>query len=80
MKITIDTREDSHDDLKKVIELLSKFLNQSSIDTAQFNPEASNLMSMFNDEPQAPQNLAPPPSPESTASSASKSTPSIEWY
>ena len=52
MKITIDTKEDSHDDLRKVIELLSSFLTAPN-STAPANifeqstPSVGNLMGMF---------------------------------
>ena len=75
MKITIDTKEDSHDDIKKVIELLHKFLNHEQPTANIFeqnSPSVPNMMSMFDDktEPVEQNNSTPQP----------KDTPSIEWY
>ncbi|HLD34087.1 MAG TPA: hypothetical protein VJB66_05140 [Candidatus Nanoarchaeia archaeon] len=73
MKITIDTKEDSHDDIKKVIELLSKFLNHEQSTNNIFEqqtPAMNNLMSMFEEKTET----APIAQPEQ------KSTPNIEWY
>jgi len=50
MKITIDTKEDSHDDLRKVIELLSSFLTAPTAPAnifEQSTPSVGNLMGMF---------------------------------
>lgn len=50
MKITIDTKEDSHEDLRKVLQLLALLVK----DEATTKPETvdtSNLMNMF-DQPE----------------------------
>ena len=59
MKITIDTKEDSHEDIQKVMQILSHFTNKSNI-TSNYYPEkqetneSSNegFMSMFGDSSQ----------------------------
>ena len=51
MKITIDTKEDSHEDIKKILALLSQMVNKDAPVSNVFeNPTSSelpNLMSMF---------------------------------
>jgi hypothetical protein len=49
MKITIDTKEDSHDDIQKVIEILKHFQNNTPEPT-----DTTNMMSMFGSEPETP--------------------------
>jgi hypothetical protein len=55
MKITIDTKEDNHEDIKKVIALLNGMIgNNSNICSNQPTStptDSANLMSMFGDEP-----------------------------
>ncbi|MBI4980927.1 hypothetical protein HZC30_05215 [Candidatus Woesearchaeota archaeon] len=55
MKITIDTKEDNHEDIKKVIALLNGMIgNSSGIYSNQPTAtpaDSTNLMSMFGDEP-----------------------------
>jgi hypothetical protein len=63
MKITIDTKEDSHHEIRKVIQLLSHLLGEQSPHTTknealhanvfENNTPAPNLMSMFDSSPKA---------------------------
>ena len=59
MKITIDTKEDNHEDIRKVISLLSNLIgssnadiysNQSSMQATSPPADTSNMMSMFGDD------------------------------
>ncbi len=68
MKITIDTKEDNHEDIKKVIALLNGMIGNSSgiysnQPTASTPADSTNLMSMFGDEsasqPSSTSNTAP---------------------
>lgn len=76
MKITIDTKEDSHEDIKKVVNLLSEILSHTQPMPNNIfensSPAIPNLMSMF-DQPQPP-----PPLPETKP--AKKSIPDVEFY
>jgi hypothetical protein len=64
MKITIDTKEDSHEDIKKILALLSQMVNKDAPQSNVFeNPQSSelpNLMGMFDTStPQANPEPAP---------------------
>lgn len=48
MKITIDTKEDSHEDISKVIEILKHFQNNN---IQREEVDSTNMMSMFGSEP-----------------------------
>ena len=59
MKITIDTKEDTHEDIKKVLHILTNILerknhsgginsNYTQTTTASTQADTSNLMNMFN--------------------------------
>jgi len=68
MQITIDTKKDSHDDIKKVIQMLSHLIGGSihiNVPTETTpEPDTSNLMGMFSDpqpSPSEPQEEATPP-------------------
>ncbi len=53
MKITIDTKEDSHEDLRKVMSLLSGVLGEKqSSNVFENSSEMPSLMSMFDASPQ----------------------------
>ena len=81
MKITIDTKEDSPEELKKVISLLSQLINEPIQTNAPQNifdqpsPDVGNLLNIF-DTPQAPaeQQQAPPEPP------VKKERPEVELY
>lgn len=60
MKITIDTKEDNHEDIRKVISLLSNLIgsgggeiytNQGINQNTSAPTDSTNLMSMFGDAP-----------------------------
>ena len=59
MKITIDTKEDSHEEIKKVISLLTHLIgqtpssNRNIFDDSKPTEESSNLFSIF-DNPSTP--------------------------
>ena len=81
MKITIDTKEDSPEDLRRIINLLSELINQKQpqnvgfFDSPQSDPsqtETSNLMSMF-DQPTT-QPASQPTQPEK------KDIPDVKLY
>lgn len=55
MKITIDTKEDNHEDIKKVIALLNGMIGNNSASVYSNQPisapaDSTNLMSMFGDD------------------------------
>lgn len=66
MKITIDTKEDSHEDIQKVLHILTNIIQNKESSTTQHNfpepqPDTTNLMSMFaNPEPQKEVPNTPP--------------------
>jgi len=48
MKITIDTKEDSHEDIRKVMRILADITTNSSYSNApQENVDTSSMMNMF---------------------------------
>ncbi len=48
MKVTIDTKEDSHEDIQKVIQILTNMLHQKEVVTPTAPVEdTTNMMSMF---------------------------------
>ncbi len=55
MKITIDTKEDSHEDIQKVMQILSHFTNKNPISNYSLESQATNessnegFMNMFGD-------------------------------
>ena len=56
MKLTIDTQQDSYEDIKKVLHILTSIIQQKegnvqSNYTDSGNPDTANLMSMFDDTP-----------------------------
>jgi len=54
MKITIDTKEDSHEDIQKVMQILSHFTGKIPVTNYSERSESSNtgFMNMFGDSPQ----------------------------
>ena len=51
MKITIDTKEDSQDEIKKVISLLQNLLSNEDLNSGGVAPaESSDLFSMFGND------------------------------
>ncbi|MBT4539450.1 hypothetical protein HOC32_04150 [Candidatus Woesearchaeota archaeon] len=55
MKLTIDTKEDSHEDIRKVMQVLQHMLEgkQTSIQTTEPTPQVdtTNMMNMFGSTP-----------------------------
>lgn len=73
MKVTIDTKEDSHEDIKKVLHILNQIIHYkepssvgSSLQTPTEKVDTTNLMSMFGSDSS---------SPASSATSSLPSTP-----
>lgn len=63
MKITIDTKEDNHEEIQKVISLLQNLISGTANSYTNYgnsssstgaNTDTSNLMSMFGDTPSIP--------------------------
>ncbi len=81
MKITIDTKEDSHEDIRKILALLSQMVNKEVPSSNVFeNPTSSelpNLMSIFDSSSQTPQ-PAEPAIPEQP--SQAQRMPKVELY
>ncbi|MEK6900205.1 MAG: hypothetical protein AABX05_03715 [Nanoarchaeota archaeon] len=50
MKITIDTQVDTHEDIRKVLQVLNSILNNK--EATPSSSDTTNLMGMFSDEPQ----------------------------
>ncbi len=72
MKLTIDTKEDSFEDIKKVVHLLTEILQRkessgSSVFDAPADAGTAGLMSLFNEPEQAMQSQASSPSASSTS-------------
>jgi len=66
MKITIDTKEDSKEDIKKVMQILSHFSGNENIATNFSETNESNnsgFMNMFGDESTATDNKEIPDTP-----------------
>jgi hypothetical protein len=68
MKITIDTKEDSHEDIQKVMQILQHFTRSSTQVAQNITPTApvqdtSSMMSMFGDTPSS-QSATPEPLPQ----------------
>ena len=59
MKITIDTKEDSHQEIKKVIALLTHLIGETPqtkniFDNSKPTEESNNLFSIFDNPPTPP--------------------------
>ena len=52
MKVTIDTKEDSHEDLQKIFGLLASILEKKGFTTDKLSEpiDTTNIMNMFNSE------------------------------
>ncbi len=52
MKLTIDTQVDTHEDIRKVLQILTSILEKkdSSISPASSSTDTTDLMSMFSDD------------------------------
>jgi len=52
MKLTIDTQVDTHEDIRKVLQILTSILEKkdSSLPSTSSSPDTTDLMSMFSDE------------------------------
>ena len=73
MKITIDTKEDSHEDISKILQILTSILEKKGNYAENYNykgnspatVDTSNMMTMFNDDqPQKEIPDTPPDFPE----------------
>lgn len=53
MKITIDTKQDSHEEIKHAIQILTNILQRQGARAAP-TADTSNMMSMFGDSPSTP--------------------------
>ena len=79
LKITIDTKEDSHEDIKKIVALLSQMIGKDAVINSSQNifersssSELPNLMAMFDSSNQASEKPAMAEMP--------KKKPSVELY
>ena len=59
MKISIDTKEDSHDEIRKVVAMLQAWVNGHSNVPPPSENNAGGLMDMFNDIPSSPSSAGP---------------------
>ncbi|HLD79891.1 MAG TPA: hypothetical protein VJA18_04995 [Candidatus Nanoarchaeia archaeon] len=50
MKLTIDTQVDTHDDIRKVLQVLTSILEKKDSQVSVANTDTTNLMSMFGDQ------------------------------
>lgn len=52
MKLTIDTQVDTHEDIRKVLQILTSILEKkdSSMSVSSSGTDTTNLMSMFGDQ------------------------------
>lgn len=50
MKVTIDTKEDTHEDIRKVLHLLAGILEKKDEKSSSLPVDTANLMSMFGDD------------------------------
>ncbi len=93
MKITIDTKEDNHEDIKKVIALLNGMIgNNSNIYSNQPTSapaDSTNLMSMFGDDSASAVKTMPDTAPnfgsflnlvDGKKKEEPRGTPKIEFY
>lgn len=83
MKITIDTKEDSHEDIRKIVTLLSEMMNNKpSTPNNLFETQSSEmpgLMGMF--DPPSQQPVTPSAqTPSLSAITTQKKEPEIEFY
>lgn len=89
MKITIDTKEDSHEDIKKMVALLSEIIaykeNKDVFSNA--SPEMPNIFGMFDQQPTvkevvvlSPSSSAAPSFGDTPAKKDLKDRPQVELY
>jgi len=50
MKVTIDTKEDTHEDIRKVLHLLVGILEKKEEKSSASSVDTTNLMGMFGDD------------------------------
>lgn len=50
MKLTIDTQVDTHEDIRKVLQILTSILEKKDSSSASSVADTTNLMSMFDDQ------------------------------
>lgn len=50
MKLTIDTQVDTHEDIRKVLQILTSILERNNNSIPTQTTDTTNLMSMFSDE------------------------------
>ena len=84
MKITIDTKEDSHDDIKKMVALLSEIISHKENKNIFSNasPEMPNIFGMFDQQPsnQTDLTITPQLSSSSSVGVVKKDLPQVELY
>jgi len=56
MKITIDTKEDSHEEIKRAIKMLSSLVGEHAVTNANIFDDDSPSLSESDDEPSQPTN------------------------
>ncbi|HLC97164.1 MAG TPA: hypothetical protein VJC21_00065 [Candidatus Nanoarchaeia archaeon] len=50
MRVTIDTKEDTHEDIRKVLHLLAGILEKKEEKSSASSVDTTNLMGMFGDD------------------------------
>ena len=63
MKLTIDTQVDTHEDIRKVLQILSSILEKKDAPASSATPDTTNLMSMFSDAPASKGTVETPGNP-----------------
>jgi len=90
MKVTIDTKEDSYDDIHKILQILAHILQQRGAEVKSKEPaDTANLMSMFDSPGSSSDKEVPDKAPDfssflnlaNQAPAAKKEeNPEIEYY
>lgn len=52
MKLTIDTQVDTHEDIRKVLQILTSILEKKDFSVSSAATDTTNLMTMFSDDSQ----------------------------
>ena len=50
MKLTIDTQVDTHEDIRKVLQILTSILEKKDSPVSNASTDTTNLMNMFSDD------------------------------
>ena len=50
MKLTIDTQVDTHEDIRKILQILTSILEKKDSSVSTTSADTTNLMSMFDDQ------------------------------